>query len=107
MAYSSIQSEFSLAPEAPIRRLVPITPNDNADLPEGPARLLVISGGGRIAVVPMKNANDEPVYLNAFPSENPYIVPVVVRRVLETGTATPTSDLITANGGAWIFACYE
>lgn len=72
---------------APINRVVPVAPMDDADLPNGPCRGLHVGAAGRVMV---RDAYGGEVALTSSAGQ---YHPVVVVRVLASGT---TADDIVA-----------
>lgn len=61
-------------------KIVPVTPDDAADLPQGATRALFVGGAGSIAVV------DSLGNFATLPSAATQYHPISVRRVLSSGT---------------------
>lgn len=73
-----------MAPVSPIGfQAVPVVPADNADLPNGPAAGLWVSGAGTVTVIPVGQSSAVPLGSIAAGT----LIPIAVKRVMATGTA--------------------
>lgn len=78
---------------SPIRAIRVVTPNDSADLPDGPCRAMILNGTGNLV---FDTLNGETVTLQI--SANWFGVTYIgAKRIRATGTTIPASS---------IFACY-
>lgn len=66
------------------RRAVPVTPNDNADLPHGPCKALWVVEAGTVRLVDVGAADNSGVDWGDLPVGT--MIRHQVRRVLSTGT---------------------
>jgi hypothetical protein len=66
------------------RKHVAVTPSDANDFALGECRALFIGLPGDISVLPSDNANGEQLIYTI--SNTPFVLPLIVRRVLSTGT---------------------
>ncbi|WP_075214457.1 spike base protein, RCAP_Rcc01079 family [Mongoliimonas terrestris] len=73
------------SPTFPARRIRPVTFSDTEDFPHGPARLLCTEGSV-ITFLPVDNPDDEPITMSVTYRNSHRILPIIVRRVFETGT---------------------
>ena len=78
------------SPSSPARRLLAVTPSDSA----GPARYgcLKVGGAGTVAMIAADDTDGAPQSWAAQAGE---IIPVVVRRVLATGTTASGLVVLT------------
>lgn len=77
-------SEFGTSLTTYGRRSRAVTPNNDADLPNGPAKSLIVTVAGDVSFLPVDNPDNDPVTLTGLSVGND--VPFIVRRVLATGT---------------------
>jgi hypothetical protein len=94
MPYDATRDPFAaLAASAlsPARRLAAVTPSDGADLPR--YGCLKVGGAGTVALIAADDPDGASQSWTAVAGE---IVPVIVRRVLATGT-TATGLLVLSN----------
>ena len=78
---------------SPIISIKSVTPNDSADLPDGPCRAMILNGAGNIRFITL---NDDTVTL-AISSAWFGVTYIRAKRILATGTTI---------GAGLIFACY-
>lgn len=77
-------TEFSPSLTTYGRRSRAVTPNDDADLPNGPAKTIIVIGAGDVCFLPIDNPDDDPVTMTGLSVGND--IPFIVRRVLAAGT---------------------
>lgn len=74
------------------RKLKEVEPSNTADLPDV-AKALIVLSAGTLSILPYENGDNEPINFEYLAAGQ--VVPVVVRRVRQTGTT------------AIVAACYE
>jgi hypothetical protein len=63
-----------------------VTPDDDNDLPNGPVKSLWVTAEGDLSFIPIDNVDDEVITIEGLTAG--VIIPFIVRRVMETTTAT-------------------
>jgi hypothetical protein len=78
----STGSDFRATPQSPLRSLVAITPDDNADIPSGLVRGLYVGTSGNVSVI----LADDSAEVTLHNLAAGIFHPIIAKRVRATGT---------------------
>lgn len=76
--------EFAPSPMTFGRKSSAVEPSDSSDLPGGAVKGVTTTTAGNISVIPIGNADNDPVAFTDVPVG--FVPPFIVRRVMATGT---------------------
>lgn len=76
-------SSFADSPIAPARSIRAVTPDDDADLPDGVCKAVYILADGNLEVLAMNDTSEVTIPVTAG-----MLIPIMAKRILESTTAT-------------------